>query len=185
MKMKKFFMMMFFILLIQSVSFGAVSEDVNVYVRQDVFDAKMEALFNRLHAELNEFKSEIKTEISEIRGDIKALSERVDGNFATLSSRIGGLEASLTNRIDGVNTSLSSRIDDLDKRIDDLRNGFYLALVVFGILLGLPAFNKFYADLKEKKEKIREPQLTIDDVKRLIEENNIMLRSIFEVKKIV
>ncbi len=163
MKMKKFFIMMFFILLIQSVSFGAVSEDVNVYVRQDVFDAKMEALFNRLHAELNEFKSEIKTEISEIRGDIKALSERVDG----------------------VNINLSNRIDDLDKRIDDLRNGFYLAMVVFGILLGLPAFNKFYADLKEKKEKIREPQLTIDDVKRLIEENNIMLRSIFEVKKIV
>ena len=143
MKMKKFFMMMFFILLIQSVSFGAVSEDVNVYVRQDVFDAKMEALFNRLHAEL-----------SEIRGDIKALSERVDG----------------------VNINLSNRIDDLDKRIDDLRNGFYLAMVVFGILLGLPVFNKFYVDLKEKKEKIRAPQLTIEDVKRLIEENNIMLR---------
>ena len=154
MKMKKFFIMMFFILLIQSVSFGAVSEDVNVYVRQDVFDVKMEALFNRLHAELSEFKSEIKTEISEIRGDIKALSERVDG----------------------VNINLSNRIDDLDKRIDDLRNGFYLAMVVFGILLGLPAFNKFYADLKEKKEKIRAPQLTIEDVKRLIEENNIMLR---------
>ena len=97
-------MMFFIILLLQSVSFGAVSEDISVYIRQDVFDAKLEALFNRIYAALNDFKSEIRTEISEILGDIKALSERVGIDFIILSSRINGLESSLSNRIDGVNT---------------------------------------------------------------------------------
>lgn len=59
-----------------SPAYGA-SEDV--YVRQDVFDAKMEALFTRLDAKIGELKNELKSEISELRGDIKALSSRIDG----------------------------------------------------------------------------------------------------------
>ena len=61
----RIFMTMIFILLMQSITFGAASvqsEDMNAYVRQDVFDAKMEALVN------------------EIRGDIKVLSERLTQN---------------------------------------------------------------------------------------------------------
>ena len=192
--MKKIFVTMIFILLMQSVSLGATSvqsEDMSVYVRQDVFDAKMEALFNRLHSELVEFRSEIKTEMSEIRGDIKALSEKIDGVNKSLNEKIDGVNKSLTEKIDGVNKSLSEkidgveaklsaridgidkRIDELDKRIDDLRNGFYVGIVVFGTLLGLPIFNKLYSERKAQKEK---SSFTLEDVKRLIEENNIMLR---------
>ena len=57
----------------------AVSEDL--YIRQDVFEAKMEALFNRIHSE-----------IVELKGDIKALAERVEGVNASLSGRIIGLD---------------------------------------------------------------------------------------------
>ena len=160
--MKKILATFIFVLLMQSMSLGAVSEDMSVYVRQDVFDAKMEALLN------------------EIRGDIKVLSERMDKNFAILSERIDALDAKLTNKIEAVDLKLSARIDGidkridgLDKRIDDLRNGFYLGLVIFGTLLGLPFFSKFY---EEHKAKSREPSFTLEDVKRLIEENNIMLR---------
>ena len=92
--MKKVYVLLLMQLLVfESACYGAVSDDV--YVRRDVFDAKMEALFNRLHAE-----------IMEVRGDIKALSGRIDG---------------------------------LDKRIDDLRNGMYLWLVVIGTILTLPS----------------------------------------------
>ena len=45
--MRKFFAAMLLIILFSSVSYGAVSQDI--YVRQDIFDAKMEALFERLH----------------------------------------------------------------------------------------------------------------------------------------
>ena len=116
------------LLVFGTACYGAASDDV--YVRKDVFDAKMEALFNRLHAE-----------IMEVRGDIKALSGRIDG---------------------------------LDKRIDDLRNGMYLWLVVIGTILTLPSVQKMFEKWSEKKAKKDVPQMpfTLDDVRRLIEENN-------------
>ena len=83
--MKKIIILTILSLMMSSESFGAVSDDV--YVRKDVFDAKMEAMFNRLH------------------GDIQALSERMDGNFAALSRRMDGLD----KRMDG----LDKRMDDL------------------------------------------------------------------------
>ena len=114
--MKKILSAMLLILIFSSVSYGAVSQDI--YVRQDVFDAKMEALFSRLHGELLEFKNEIrseisglKTEIAEIKGDIKTLSERVDGNFVTLSRQN----------------------EALGKRIDDTHNYLYWILVFLAL----------------------------------------------------
>ena len=83
--MKKFLSAMMLILVLSSVSFGAVSEDMNVYVRQDVFDAKMEALFERMDKNFVELKSMIKSTENELKGDIKALSARIDG----LEQRIG------------------------------------------------------------------------------------------------
>ena len=131
------------LLTMSSACYGAASDDV--YVRKDVFDAKMEAMFNRLHAE-----------IGEVRGDIKALSERIDG-----------VNASLSGRIDGLNASLSGRIDGLDKRIDDLRNGIYLWLVAIGLFVSWPKLK----ELVQKWGKST-PSITLEDVRRLIEENN-------------
>lgn len=140
-----------------SVCYGAVSEDMEVYVRKDVFDAKMEALFNRLD------------------GRIEALSERMDGGFAKLSARMDGLETSMNAKIDGVDAKLSGRMDGLDARISDLRNGLYLGLVLFGTLAGLPFFNKWLEEKQKEKEARRQPSFTLDDVRRLIEENNAKL----------
>ena len=141
------------LLMFGTASYGAVSEDMGVYVRQDVFDAKMEALFNRLH------------------GDIQALSERMEGNFAKLSERIDGVNASLSGRIDGVNTSLSGRIDSLDKRIDDLRNGIYLWLAAVGIVIAWPKVSEKFQNWRKSQ-----PSVTLEDVRRLIEENNAKLQ---------
>jgi len=67
--MKKFFTALLLIFTLASESYAESSSDV--YVRQDVFDAKMEALFSRLE------------------GKIDGLSARVDG----LDKRLGGKEA--------------------------------------------------------------------------------------------
>ena len=166
-------MAVFFILVLTSVSFGAVSQDMAVYVRQDVFDAKMEAMFERLHgeivamkneikadinelkADMNEFKGEIRADMNdfkgEIRGDIKALSERVDGNFGTLSTRI------------------DSNFVTLSTRIDDLRQDIYLGLVVLGLIAAFPAVKEFLKWREERKE-IKNYSLIMDEVRRLIAE---------------
>ena len=122
------------ILLTSVASYGAVSGDMSEYVRKDVFDAKMEALFNRLHVD-----------IGEVRGDIKALSGRIDG--------------------------LDKRMDSLDKRIDDLRNGIYLWLVAIGLVIAWPKLIEKIQSWGKSK-----PLVTIEDVKRLIEENNAALK---------
>ena len=83
--MKKIFSALILVFTLCSSVYGASSDDV--YLRKDVFDAKMEALFNQLH------------------GEIKALSEKIDALDAKLSTRINGVE----RRIDGVD----KRIDDL------------------------------------------------------------------------
>ena len=139
--MKKILIVLMFLLSSVSASYAA-SEDMSVYVRQDVFDAKMEALFLRLHAE------------------IENLGNRIDGNIKELSARIDGLD----KRIDG----LDKRIDGLDKRIDDTHNFLYYLLVLLGAMLVLPAINKLWESREEKKR--FEPSFTLDDVKRLIAE---------------
>ena len=161
--MKKIFSGLLFIFIFSSVSYGAVSQDI--YVRQDVFDAKMEALFERFHGE-------IKALSEKIDGVEKTLSEKVDGNFATLSGRIDGVEKTLSEKIDGVEKTLSEkidgvdktlsrRIDGLEKRIEDTNNFLYYLLVLFGAMLILPFVNKWWENRKESS-------FTLDDVKKLI-----------------
>ena len=146
--MKKILIVLMFLLSSVSASYAA-SEDMNVYVRQDVFEAKMETLFLRLHAEIENLGNRID-------GNIKELSARIDG----LDKRIDGLD----KRIDG----LDKRIDGLDKRIDDTHNFLYYLLVLLGAMLLMPTINRWWESREEKKR--FEPSFTLDDVKRLIAE---------------
>ena len=68
--MKKLLSAALLAFILSTSSYGAISQDMSVYMRQDVFDAKMEALFERLHGEIIAMGNDI-------RGDIRALSSRV------------------------------------------------------------------------------------------------------------
>ncbi len=132
--------MLMLLLMTAGASYGAVSDDMSVYVRKDVFEVYMQninAKFDMIMEELKEQKRMI----------------------ADLSDRV----ANLSGRVDG----LDKRMDSLDKRIDDLRNGIYLWLVAIGLVVSWPK-------LKETVRKWANstPSITLEDVKRLIEENN-------------
>lgn len=139
--MRKLLSVIGLVLIMSSAGNGAVSEDMSVYVRRDVFDAKMEAFMN-----------EIRGEFQVMNAKLESLSRRVDDNAQNLAARI-----------DSSNHSLESRIDDL-------RNDIYLGLVILGILVGVPSVQKWYERLKASS-----PSVTLEDVKRLIEENNAEL----------
>ena len=165
------------VLLSVSVSYGAVSEDMSVYLRKDVFDAKMDA-----------FMSEIRLMNEQLRGEIRALNAKIEGVESSLSAKIDGVDAKLSGRIDGNFATLSGRIDGLDARMSDLRNGLYLGLVLFGtvialfgVVIGLPFFNKWREERQKEKEEQRRPSFTLDDVRRLIEENNAELRRSLQI----
>ena len=128
--MKKIFLAAVLVFFTASFSCAATSEDLSVYVRQDVFDAKMEAFLNRM---LVEFEN--------VRGDIKALSSRID---------------SVENKVDVLQTVVYWGLGILSLLI----TSFVLAPVVGAVV-----------------QKMKAPSIGIEDVKRLIEENNAKLLS--------
>ncbi len=120
--------------LLSSSAYGSASEDI--YIRQDVFDAKMEAFMN------------------EIRGEFQVINAK----FAALDKRIDDLQISTSNRIDDLKTIIYWGLSIL---------GLLIAFAIFG-----PSFGEFLRNL-------RKPSFTLEDVRRLIEENNVRLSAGF------
>lgn len=80
--MKKLMIVLVFMLTATSVSFAAAFDDMSVYLRRDVFDAKMDAFMN-----------EIRGEFRVMNEKIDALSRRVDDNKQELEKRIADVRS--------------------------------------------------------------------------------------------
>ena len=184
------------LLLTGTAAFGAVSEDMSMYVRKDVLEVYMQNINSKFDIIMEELKAQRKdindltkavsglservTGLSErIEGVNSSLSERIDRVNATLSGRIDAVNSSLSARIDGLNAGLSGKIDGVDKRVDDLRNGLYLWLVAIGLVITVIAWPKVQEMLKKWRNTA--PSITLEDVRRLIEENNAEIRKSFQV----
>ena len=118
------------------------------YVRKEVYDVQMQ--------NLNANMERILQKLDSIESKVNDMSDRITG----LTARVGGLDARLTE----TNQNLGSRIDDMKQYI-------YLVLVLLGIVIVLPSVQKFL-DWRDS----RKPLITLEDVKRLIEENNAELQ---------
>jgi len=161
MKMKKIFLALLIIISLSSESFGSSGD---VYVRQDVFDAKMEALFTRLDGKIEALGNRLE-------GKIDALSKELNGKIDSLSKELNGRIDSLSKEVNGRIDSLSARVDGLDKRMDFMSNFLYYILVLLGAMLILPFVNRWLDNKKQKKEAQAKEQnlpFTLDDVRRLI-----------------
>ena len=144
--MKRIFLAVVLVLVTASASCAGVSEDI--YVRQDVFDAKMEAFLNRMLVELENVRGDIK----DVKGDIKALS----------------------SRIDSVESKLSFRIDSVEGKVDVLQTVVYWGLGILSLLITSFVLAPVVGAVVQK---MKAPSIGIEDVKRLIEENNAKLLS--------
>lgn len=138
--MKKFFTALLLIFTLASESYAESNSDV--YVRQDVFDSKMEALFSRLD------------------GKIDALANQINGKIDALANQINGRIDALAARMDG----FERRLDSMDKRIDFMSNFLYYILVLLAALIILPPVSRWFEAQKEAKN------FTLDDVRKLIAE---------------
>ena len=145
--MKKMFLAVMIVCVMCSGSY-AVSQDMGAYVRQDVFDAKMEMLLTRLE------------------GKINALSERIDG-----------LEKRIDARFDGLEKRMNDGFNGLSKRIDDTHNFLYLLLVLFGAIFIIPSISKFWDFNKERKTPFTTVEDVRRIVSEVIAENNAKIRA--------
>ena len=167
--MRKFVIPAVFVLLMCNICWGAASEDMNVYLRKDVFEARMDA-----------FMKEMRGEFQVMNAKLEALSQRMDDNYRNLEQKIDDNRRTLEQKIDSNYHNLEQRIDNnyhsLDTRISDVRNDVYLGLVILGIIVSLPIVQKMLSSMEVKRQMI-----TLEDVKRLIEENNAELRKSLQI----
>ena len=152
--MKKFILAIILGIAITASASAANSDDI--YVRKDVFDVHMQNINQNLEKILSELQAQ-RNDINDLKKAVAVLSERTDRNFETLSARIDGVNHSLSNRIDGVNS-----------RIDDLRNGLYLWLVVIGTFIAFVGVVVAWPRVKDFLT-AQKNTLTIQDVERIID----------------
>ena len=143
--MKKLLFAIALICALSGATLGATSEDMSVYVRQDVYNSDMRNINDKLNSILEELRAqreELKAQseaINKLNNSVSVLSERTDGNYK-----------------------------NLDGRINDLRQDIYLGLVILGLLAGFPAAKEFFKWREETRE-VRKPSITLEDVERLID----------------
>ncbi len=155
--MKKFFTALLLIFTLASESYA---ESGDIYVRQDVFDAKMEALFSRLERKIDTAISDLRNEMNTAIGDLK---NEVNTSIDSIKSEITSLKTE-NGEIRGEIKALSARIDGLDKRMDSTNTFLYYLLVLLAALIILPPVSRWFEAQKEAKN------FTLDDVRKLIAE---------------
>ena len=89
--MKKIILTVIFIAIFCSCSYGAASDDMSAYVRQDVFDAKMEAFMAEIRLSHEQIRREIQETYSKTHNEIQGLGARitvVEGRMSSLEIMI-------------------------------------------------------------------------------------------------
>ena len=177
--MKKFFWVVFFIMFLLGSAYGASSDDV--YLRKDVFDAKMDAFmseirlmnmdlrremdkrFNALDKKIDDVKIELHQEIQNVKAE---LQQEIQSVKTELHQEIQNVKAELQQEIQ----KLSSKIDVLEERfterVEGLKTAVYwlLALTAIFVASGLiPSLSEYLKGLLKQK-----PSITPEDIEILV-----------------
>ena len=122
----------------------------DIYVRKDVFDARMD----RLEMLLEKTTVEIKAYVDKAVGEIKAENAQFKSE---IRAEIGGLRAEIGE--------VRNDIRVLTARVDSLENVFYWGLGGFAVILAsaviIPSIVGFL-------KKIFQPSVTLEDVERIV-----------------
>ena len=159
--MKKFFVALTLIFLISSVSFGAASNDTSDYVKKEVFEARMdrmEALLEKTVMEIKVENEKLKVENEKFKNEMRSDIQRLDSKIQSLAADVKVLD----NRITELDSRLSTRISELDNRLTTTSNIVYWIFAISSVILAVLA-------LKPITDGLRKPQITLEDVERLID----------------
>ncbi|MBQ4401694.1 MAG: hypothetical protein II832_05970 [Synergistaceae bacterium] len=139
--MKKFLKAIFISVVVSTSAFGATSNDIQdgIYLRQDVFEARMNAFMTEIRL-MNEHS------LAEVRQEIQSVREKLHREIQANSSAI---------------QDTNDRIDVTNARLDDLYTMIYWALAFMGIVLAVaPVVPYVFKMLKETLK----PFVTLEDI---------------------
>ena len=139
--MKKIIIATLIAIVASTAAFGAISNDV--YLRQDVFEAKMDAFMAEIRLMNEQTRSELRKEIQDTKTE---LNEKIQANTTAIQQ---------TN----------ARIDVTNARPESLITMLFWEIALLGLLISLVAVVPSIV----QSHKNSKPSLTIEDVERLID----------------
>ncbi|MBQ3763458.1 MAG: hypothetical protein II869_00620 [Synergistaceae bacterium] len=140
--MKKFLTATLIAIVVSTAAFGATSNDV--YLRQDVFEAKMDAFMAEIRLMNEQTRSELRKEIQDTKTE---LNEKIQANTTAIQQ---------TN----------ARIDVTNARLESLITMVYWGIALLGILITLAAVAPSIVQVLKGFSKSK---ITLEDVERLID----------------
>ena len=140
--MKKFLTATLIAIVISTAAFGATSNDV--YLRQDVFEAKMDAFMAEIRLMNEQTRSELRKEIQDTKTE---LNEKIQTNTTAI-------------------LQTNARIDVTNARLESLITMVYWGIALLGILITLAAVAPSIVQVLKGLSKSK---ITLEDVERLID----------------
>ena len=151
------------------------SNDNSVFIREDVFNARMDAFMAEIRLENEKLRNELNSKIESVQ---TSLNSKIEGVQTSLNSKIEGYQAQNERQFSelrGEIRVLSTRMDGLDNRMADLQNliswSFTLSaafIAVIGIIISV--FIAFAPSIWSFVRRKRQPDLSREDVKSLVAE---------------
>lgn len=153
---KKFYAALFYLLIFASLAFAEVSKDNEIYLRRDVFEAKMDAFMTeiklgneQLRREMQEMEARLNNKIQAVKAE---LHEEIQSVKSGLHEEIQGVKAELKNDIH----ALEMQTAKLEVKVNNVETMIYWILTILGILATLlavvpslaPWLKKIFSKLK-------------------------------------
>ena len=123
----------------------------DIYVRRDVFEARMD----RMEMLLEKTVLEIKSYVDKSTGETKVYVEKAVGE---MKSEIGGLKAEIVE--------VKNDVKVLTARVDSMENVLYWGLGLFGIILALAAL---LPSIMEAARRFFKPSHIYEEMERIAE----------------
>ena len=148
--MKRILIATFLAITVSASAFGATSADIQegIYLRQDVFEAKMDAFLAEIRLMNQMLRSELKQEIQDTKAELR--------------KEIQDTKAELRKEIQANSTAIQVTI----ARLDELKTMVYWGIALLGILITLAAVAP---SLVQVIKELYSQKFSLDDVERLID----------------
>ena len=147
--MKKFLIALLIAVAVSTSALGATSNDV--YLRQDIFEAKMDAFMAEIKLMNEQTRTELRKEIQDTKSELR---KEIQANATAIQELKADIQAT------------NSRIDVTNTRLDDLYTMVYWGIALLGILITLAAVAH---SIVQVLQTIRKPSISLDDVERIID----------------
>lgn len=148
----------------------------NVYVRQDVFNARMDRLEILIEKNGTELKAYVDNAINGVKAENSAAINSAVSGLRTefnafrkeTNEALNSLEAKTNEAISGVRAEIryvGNEVSVLAARVNSLENVVYWGLGGFGIILALA---EILPTIVEHLRKVFAPSVTVEDVERIV-----------------